>query len=97
MEFRLALAKAGKSSAARMAMMAMTTNNSISVKAAFPDCANDLCFIIDPPWRSLQANPVPELVVRLLGQCSHDPAQMSSAPSDEICPLCAFESAAAIC
>ena len=31
--FSLALAKAGRSSAARMAMMAITTSNSISVKA----------------------------------------------------------------
>jgi hypothetical protein len=32
--FALALARAGRSSAARMAMMAMTTSSSINVKAA---------------------------------------------------------------
>jgi hypothetical protein len=33
--FSLALARAGKRSAARIAMMAMTTSNSINVKALF--------------------------------------------------------------
>src|SRR5262245_44036860 len=45
---RLALAKAGKSSAARMEMMAITTNSSMSVNA------REKCFIRQPAFWSEQ-------------------------------------------
>jgi hypothetical protein len=45
--FCLARASAGSNSAARMEIMAMTTSNSIRVKAGLPHLAVDLLFGID--------------------------------------------------
>jgi hypothetical protein len=52
-EENFALAKAGMSMAAKMAMMAMTTSNSIKVKASdvlSPDAGDSGCTSVSPFW-----------------------------------------------
>jgi hypothetical protein len=64
----LDFASAGRSIAARMAMMAMTTSSSIRVKARFSDFANDI-FIQQYVIQEAKYRPAHAFGMAKIGQC----------------------------